>query len=117
MKNNGLHVVIFCKDSYAPFLPYCAESIRQNVNDQKLSFSIVSNSNQVLLPGYKTITDAELWSQFDPTGQQYKALIKKLRTQQSFSWFKQQILKLHLHYWFTGNILVVDADLVFFKSS
>lgn len=103
---NDLHLVIFCGAKYRKFLPYCIEGIHNNVRENFKSKTIVSNF-PLKVEGFDNIMDNELWYEFDP-----KLTYPELY---EFVYHKQQILKLSLDYAFTGDILIVDCDLLFIR--
>ena len=103
----GIHVIIFCKSDYRTnFLNHCLFSINENVNDKIISKTIVTDQ-KFDYPNFDIIQDIEFWELFDNTFQ-YKTLYDD-------TWYRQQILKLSVDHIKTGDILVVDADLVFLK--
>lgn len=104
MQTNGLHVFIFCCAEYEHLLEYCARSINDNIEDNILSYNIVSNKN-VKLENYRTILDHDFWKLIDPTwsyGNIY-----------NINWIKQQIFKLNVDRYASGNILIIDAEVLF----
>ena len=103
----GIHLIIFCKSDYRTnFLNHCVFSINENVNDKIISKTIVTDQ-KFEYSDFDVIQDIELWELIDNTFQ-YKKLYLD-------TWYRQQILKLSVDHIKTGDILVVDADLVFLK--
>lgn len=98
-------VLIFCKESYAKFLPYCINSVITNVKDKISSIKIVSNLH--ITNEFETITDSYFWSKFDPN-------FRYLNLWES-RWHRQQILKLNSDCLYNKDILIVDSDLLFLK--
>ena len=101
--SSGIHVVIFCAVDYQFLLSDCLESLKQNVQDDILSITVIANAP--LNTEHKVILDRDLWKKIDPNFH-YKNLYKQ-------NWVKQQILKLSVDYLFQGNILVCDVDIRF----
>jgi len=102
-----LHLVIFCGPNYKDYLlDHCVYSISQNVQDNIVSRTIVSNL-EFEYPGFDVVSDQTLWHCIDPDFK-YKKLFQT-------NWARQQILKLSIDKIKTGKILVVDADLFFLK--
>jgi hypothetical protein len=106
---NELNLVIFCKSRYKNFLPYCIYSAETFLQDKIISRTIITEK-YFEYKNFNIIEDEYLWSFFDSD---FK--YKKLYDLDIFSrgWTKQQILKLSLDKIFSGNILVLDADLLF----
>jgi hypothetical protein len=108
---NELNLVIFCKSRYKSFLPYCIYSAETFLQDKIISKTIITEK-YFEYKNFNIIEDEYLWSFFDSD---FK--YKKLYDLDVFSrgWTKQQILKLSLDEIFSGNILVLDADLLFLR--
>jgi hypothetical protein len=103
----GIHLVIFCSQEYRElFLDHCVFSIEQFVQDKIASKLIVSDIS-FDYKDFDVINDRELWSKFDPDFN-HKTLFDD-------TWTKQQILKLSVDKIKQGNVLIVDADLIFLK--
>jgi len=103
----GLHLIIFCKNNYKNlFLNHCVFSIHKNVQDKIISQTIVTNE-KFNYSNFDVINDLEFWNLFDPN-LQFKNLLKD-------TWIRQQLLKLYSDKIKKGNILIVDADLIFLK--
>lgn len=103
-----INLLITCKDSYLEFLPYCIESIYRNIGNNFISkFLFVDNKFKVKLPEFKVITDQQAWKIIDPKWQHEELFEEK--------WIMQQIIKLNCDKFMSGQVLIVDADLVFLK--
>jgi len=103
----GIHLVIFCKGEYKDtFLNHCVYSIEKYVQDKIVSKTVITDT-EFKFKDFKTILDKELWTLIDPS-YSYKSLYKD-------TWTRQQILKLSLDSILEGNILIVDADLIFLQ--
>ena len=104
---SGIHLVIFCAERYRPvFLKHCVYCADLYIQDRILSRTIVS-PDHFHYPGFDTITDTEIWPHIDDT-QIHDFFWKK-------NWLRQQILKLNVDRAFTGNVLILDADLFFLQ--
>lgn len=102
----GLHLFIYCKGSYLEFLPHCVSSIDRYIEDTILSrHLIVNDSTDLSLPGFTVIEDQELWRMLDPD-LAYPSLFTE-------KWIMQQIFKLSVGQIVQGDVLIVDADLLF----
>jgi hypothetical protein len=106
---SGLNLVIFCKSQYKNFLPYCIYCVETFVQDKIVSKTIITNT-YFEYNNFKVIEDEYLWSFFDADFK-YKNLY--YLDVFSIGWTKQQILKLSLDSIIDGDILVLDADLLF----
>jgi hypothetical protein len=104
-----INLVIFCKKSYRSFLPHCIFSIDKFVKDKIISKTIISDE-YFKIEGFDVLTDIELWNKID-SDLEYKNLYNSDISKPG--WTKQQIIKLSLDKLINGNILVVDADLLF----
>lgn len=101
---NGIHLVVFCAVDYQHFLHDCIESAKDNIQDNILSITVVSNAQ--IQTEYKLLLDKDVWAKIDPDFE-FKGNLYK------HNWVKQQIIKLHLDYFFAGNILVCDVEVRF----
>jgi hypothetical protein len=105
---NNFHLIIFCKEEYKSlFLNHCVNSIEKFVRDSIDSKTIVSDV-VFHYPNFDVISDNYFWRKFD----------NKFRFEKLYNdtWTRQQILKLNVDKLQKGNVLVVDADLIFLKS-
>lgn len=106
MSDNGLHVFIFCCSEYSQLADYCVRSIDEFVEDTILSKTIISNT-PVKVDGYKNLLDHDLWRTLDPDF--------KFKNLYNANWYRQQVFKLSLDALVSGNCLIVDAEVLFFK--
>jgi hypothetical protein len=105
---NNFHLIIFCKHDYTSlFLDHCVYSIEKFVRDSIDSKTIVSDFD-FHYPNFDVISDNNFWKKFD----------NKFQFEKLFNdtWTRQQILKLYVDRLKKGNVLVVDADLIFLKN-
>jgi hypothetical protein len=104
---NGVHLIIFCDQRYKDvFLDNCVYCIEQNVQDRILTKTIVSPSF-FPYPGFDVIDDQTLWHQID-ADLSYDFLF-------NIPWLRQQVLKMSVDCFRTGDLLIVDADLFFIR--
>lgn len=108
---SDIHLVIFCKSSYKDFLPYCSYSAEKFIQNKIVSKTIISEE-YFTYENYNILTDEYVWKIIDPNSC-HKDLYK-LNIFQS-GWIKQQILKLGLNNIISGDILILDADLIFLQ--
>ena len=108
---SGIHLVIFCKSSYKNVLPYSCYGAETFIEDNIISKTIVTE-NYFEYKNYNILTDDEILNFIDKN-RQYKNLYD-LNIYKP-GWIKQQILKLSLDAFFNGDILVLDADLLFLR--
>jgi hypothetical protein len=101
---DGIHVFVFCCAEYEHLLDNCLDLIKKNVVDDILSINIVSNKT-ITRVGCTSIKDPEFWKLIDPDF--------IYRNLYNHNWIKQQILKLSVDQYVTGNVLIVDAEVLF----
>lgn len=106
-----IHLVIFCKSSYKNILPYSSYAAEILIENKIISKTIVTEK-YFQYKDYNVLTDSQIWNTIDKNND-YKNLYNFDLPRPG--WIKQQILKLSLDYFFDGNILVLDADLIFLK--
>jgi hypothetical protein len=105
----GINLVIFCKKTYKDFLPYCTYSIDKYVKDDIITKTIISEEN-FSYQNYQVIADDYFWNLIDKDFNFEEILNINIF---SPGWLKQQIIKLNLDKIISGDILVVDCDLLF----
>jgi hypothetical protein len=103
---NGIHVFVFCCAEYKSLVKYCIESIQNSVLDNILSINIVSNL-KIDIDDANLILDRDFWKTLDPDWN-YRELYNA-------NWTKQQIFKLNVDKFVNGNVLIVDAEILFLK--
>jgi hypothetical protein len=108
---NKIHLVIFCKSSYKNILPYSSYAAEILIENEIISKTIVTEK-YFQYKDYNVLTDEEIWNTIDKNNE-YEDLYNFDLPRPG--WIKQQILKLSLDYFFDGDILVLDADLIFLK--
>lgn len=101
---DGIHVFVFCCAEYEHLLDDCLHLIKKNVVDDILSINIVSNKT-ITRNGCTSIKDPDFWQLIDPDF--------VYRNLYNHNWVKQQILKLSVDRYVTGNVLIVDAEVLF----
>lgn len=104
-----IHLVIFCKESYKDFLPYCSYSAETFIEDEIVTKTIVSEKF-FNYKNYETITDQNLWEIIDSDKKHYNLYNTSIFHS---GWIKQQIMKLSVNDILDGDVLILDADLVF----
>lgn len=106
---NGLHVFIFCCAEYKELLNDGIKSIKQYLEDPILSLNIVTNVKADNFDNFdkdcKIIEDFEFWTLLDKDFN-YKNLY-------NHNWYKQQIFKLAVDNYVSGNVLILDAEVIF----
>jgi hypothetical protein len=107
----GIHLVIFCKSDYRKLLPYCCYGAETFIKDKIISKTIITEK-YFRYEGYDTLTDQEIWNLIDSKWE-YEDLYSMGLYKPG--WIKQQILKLSLDNFFEGDILILDADLIFLR--
>lgn len=105
--NDKLHVVIFCIAEYKELVQYCVESIFKFVKDDIASINVVSNL-KFDINDVNFIPDRVFWEKLDPQWE--------FRDLYNENWIKQQIFKLNVDKFFEGNVLIVDAEVIFLKN-
>jgi hypothetical protein len=103
---NGIHIFVFCCAEYKDLVDYCIQSIQKYVTDSILSINLVSNL-KIQVDGVNLILDQDFWKLLDPDW--------KHRKLYNANWTKQQIFKLAVDNYVTGNVLIVDAEILFLK--
>jgi hypothetical protein len=107
-RDPGLHVFLFCCAEYRDLIGYCINSVRRHVKDHIRSITVVSNIRlDIDDPDIRLIMDQEFWQRFDP-GQDHRSLYNK-------NWMKQQLFKLNVDRYVSGDVLIVDAEVLFLR--
>lgn len=102
----GIHVFVICCAEYENIVEDCIESIKKYVDHDLLSINVVSNL-KIQIDGVNLILDHEYWKKLDPSWH-YRQLYNA-------NWTKQQIFKINVDQYVSGNVLVVDAEVLFLK--
>jgi hypothetical protein len=102
--DKGIHVFVFCCAEYEDLIDQCLSSIKSYVVDPILSYNVVTNKT-LNRKDVNIIKDFDFWLLLDPEF--------KYRDLYNLNWYRQQIFKLSVDQYVTGNILIVDAEVIF----
>ena len=108
MADPGIHIIIFCKSEYRNAVSRCVQSVETFVKDIILSRTIVSN-RRLEVDGYELVLDHNFWQLFDPDFVHSRLY--------NINWIKQQLFKLQVDQLVSGNVLILDAEVLFINDT